>query len=108
MWRGRRVLCVLVLTASVVLAGTPATAVSEPDRLWLVAERAFADGLYGLARTMLERLIERHPGDPRVPDATLLLGKVRLAEGAFDKALEVFRRAQGLTPPPGRPEEARF
>ena len=111
MWRvrwGRRVLCVLVLMGGVVLSGAPATAVSEPDRLWLVAERAFADGLYGLARTTLERLIERYPSEPRVPDATLLLGKVRLAEGAFDKALELFRRARDLTPPPGRPEEARF
>ena len=106
---GSRAAAVLALAGMLVLgAAAPAAALSEPDRLWLVGENAYRDGLHGVARTVLERLIERHPADPKVPEATLLLGKVRLAEGAADKAVELFRRAQGLVPPPGRPEEARF
>ena len=83
-------------------------AVEEADRFWLVGERAFQDGLHALSRRMLERFIERFPDDRRVPEATLLLGKARLAQGAFPAALESFRKAQALSPPPGKPEEARF
>jgi TolA-binding protein len=106
--RRRWWLTAVALAGVVLLAAGRAGAVSEPERLWLVGESAFRDGLHGLARTVLERLIERFPAEAKVPEATLLLGKVRLAEGAADKALELFRRAQGLVPPPGRPEEARF
>ncbi|HSE06981.1 MAG TPA: tetratricopeptide repeat protein [Methylomirabilota bacterium] len=85
-----------------------ALAVAEPERLWTVGDRAFQDGLHGVSRRMLERLIERYPTDGRVPDATLLLGKVRLSQGQHEAALQAFRQAQGFSPPPGRPEEARF
>lgn len=85
-----------------------ALAVGEPERLWTVGDRAFQDGLYGVSRRMLERLVERYPSDARVPDATLLLGKVRLSQGQHDAALQSFRQAQTFSPPPGRPDEARF
>lgn len=85
-----------------------ALAVGEPERLWTVGDRAFQDGLYGVSRRMLERLVERYPTDGRIPDATLLLGKVRLAQGQHEPALQAFRQAQTLSPPPGRPDEARF
>ncbi len=80
----------------------------EADRLWTVGESAFQDGLYALSRRMLERLIERYPLDKRLGEATLLLGKARLSEGAFEPALQAFRKAQSVSPPPGRPEETRF
>jgi TolA-binding protein len=57
---------------------------------------------------MLERFLERFPGDGRAGDATLLLGKARLSQGAFDAALDAFRKTQGFTPVPGKPQEARF
>jgi TolA-binding protein len=85
-----------------------ALAVGEPERLWTVGDRAFQDGLYALSRRVLERLVERYPTDNRVPDATLLLGKVRLSQGQPDAALQAFRQAQSFSPPPGRPDEARF
>ena len=92
------------------LAGAPgpAAALDEAGRLWLVGERAFEDKLYAVSHASLERLIQRYPADARIPEATLLLGKVRLAEGSYEPALADFRRAQTLTPPPGKPEEARF
>jgi TolA-binding protein len=106
----RRVPCVpaclaVVLALSVV---SPAAAIDDADRLWLVGERSFADGLYPVARRTLERFVAQYPKDPRLPEAVLLLGKARLRAGDADGALEAFRRAQTLSPPPGRPQEARF
>ena len=85
-----------------------ALAVSEPERLWTVGDRAFQDGLFAQSRRMLERLVERYPSDSRVPDATLLLGKARLSQGQPEAALQAFRQAQTFSPVPGRPDEARF
>ncbi len=96
--------------ALAVLLAWPATAlaVSEAERLWTVGDRAFQDGLYAQSRRMLERLLEKYPSDARAPDATLLLGKARLSLGQTEAALQAFRQAQTLSPPPGRPDEARF
>jgi TolA-binding protein len=85
-----------------------ALAVGEPERLWTVGDRAFQDGLFAQSRRMLDRLVERYPTDTRVPDATLLLGKVRLAQGQPEAALQAFRQAQTFSPVPGRADEARF
>jgi TolA-binding protein len=85
-----------------------AFAVAEPDRLWTVGEHAFQDGLLAQSRRMLETLVERYPTNGRVPDATLLLGKVRLAQGQHEAALQAFRQAQTFSPVPGRADEARF
>ena len=99
---GLAALAVLLASPSLVLG------VSEPERLWTVGDRAFQDGLYAPSRRMLERLVERFPSDSRVGDATLLLAKVRLAQGQLEPALQAFRQAQSLSPVPGRPDEARF
>lgn len=92
----------LLLPTSVALG------VEEPDRLWLVGENAAADGLWTVARRVLERFVERYPNDSRLPQAVLLLGRARLATGDPEGALEAFRRAQTFQPPPGRPLEAKF
>src|SRR5262249_59226841 len=42
---------------------SPAAAIEEADRLWLVGERAFADGLYPASRRALERFINQYPKD---------------------------------------------
>src|ERR1700687_594163 len=86
----------------------PALAVSEPERLWTVGDRAFQDGLFAQSRRMLERLLERYPSDSRAPDATLLLGKARLSLGQHEAALQTFRQARSISPVPGRPDEERF
>jgi TolA-binding protein len=80
----------------------------ESERLWTVGEHAFQDGLYPLAGRMLERLINRHPKDRRVPEASLLLGKARFSQKAFPAALAAFRQALSALPNAGRPGEARF
>src|SRR5437879_4568110 len=106
----RRAPCVsagfaLLLLASLV---SPAAAIEEADRLWLVGERAFADGLYPASRRALERFVAQYPKDARLPEAVLLLGKARLQAGDTQAALEAFKRAEALTPPPGRPQESQF
>jgi len=108
-----RVYLTLSLAAGPLLAALlgwpgPALAVSEPERLWTVGDRAFQDGLFAQSRRMLERLLERYPSDSRAPDATLLLGKARLSQGQHEAALQAFRQAQTFSPVPGRPDEARF
>jgi len=95
----------LVLTA---FSPSPASSIEEPERLWLVGERAFADGLYPVARRALERFAERYPRDERTPNALLMLGKARLTLGELDAALDAFRRADAFTPPPGQGLETKF
>lgn len=91
-----------------VLVVSPSFALEEADRLWLVGERAFADTLYPVARRALERFIGLYPSDSRVPEATLMLARTRLALNDPAAALEAFRRAQAFVPMPGQPLEARF
>jgi TolA-binding protein len=95
----------VVLVLSVV---SPAAALDDADRLWLVGERSFADGLYPVARRTLERFVTQYPKDARLPEAVLLLGKARLRAGDADGALDAFKRAQTLSPAPGRSQESRF
>jgi TolA-binding protein len=100
----------LLLAALVVAVSPagPAQALDEADRLMLVGEKAYEDGLYALSRRMLERFLERFPGDKRAGEATLLLGKSRLSQGSFEAAADAFRKTEGFTPVPGKPQEARF
>src|SRR5438309_20316 len=70
----RRAPCVSAGFALVLLAVSlvsPAAAIEEADRLWLVGERAFADGLYPAARRALERFVAQYPKDARLPEAVL-------------------------------------
>jgi hypothetical protein len=57
----RRVPCISACLALVVAVAlsvvSPAAALDEADRLWLVGERSFADGLYPIARRTLERVV---------------------------------------------------
>src|SRR3970040_296840 len=85
-----------------------AWAIAEAARLWRVGDHAFADRLYAVSRRALERFVKSYPTEARVGEATLLLGKSQFGLREFQAALENFRKAQRLTPPPGRPEEACF
>jgi TolA-binding protein len=106
--RPLRSLAGFVLLLLLVAPVPGALALEEPDRLWLVGERSFADGLYPLARRALERFVAQYPRDPRFADALFMLGKARLAAGDAAGALDAFRRAQTLQPVPGQPLEAKF
>lgn len=91
-----------------VFSAVPAWALDEADRLWLVGQNAFADGLYPLARNVLGRFIADHPADARMPEATFLLAKTQLALGDPEGALALLRRVQSIEPAPPWRIEARF
>ena len=75
MTRRRSFLSASVVLLVVTLSAPPARALDEPERLRLVGERAFADGLYPLARRVLERFVAEYPTDPWVGSALFLLGQ---------------------------------
>jgi len=91
-----------------VFSAVPASALDEADRLWLVGQNAFADGLCPLARNVLGRFIADYAVDPRMPEATFLLAKTRLALGDPEGALALLRRVQSIEPAPPWRIEARF
>jgi len=106
----RRLLSIPAL-ASILLAGllaSPALALDEADRLWLVGDRAFADGLHPIARRALDRFIVEYPNDARAPQALLLLGRSRLVLGEPEKALDAFRRLRAVATLPAQQLEGRF
>ena len=106
----RRLLSISAL-ASILLAGpfaVPALALNEADRLWLVGERAFADGLHPIARRALERFVVEYPNDTRIAPAMLILGRTRLVLGEPEKALEVLRRLRAVAQLPAQQLEGRF
>ena len=94
----RRLLSISAL-ASILLAGlpgSPALALDEADRLWLVGERSFADGLHPVSRRVLDRFVveypERHAARTGSPaPGTVPAGTRRAREGA-----------RCLSPPPRR------
>jgi TolA-binding protein len=108
MTRRLSLVAALVLLFSMALMVPNVLALDEPERLWLVGEHAFADGLYALASRTLARFVEQYPEDARAPQALLLLGKARLTLGELEPALEALRRAQKSSPPPGEGRETRF
>src|SRR5215831_8197137 len=106
----RRLLSISAL-ASILLIGLPASpalALDEADRLWLVGDRAFADGLYPVARRVLDRFVVEYPNDTRIAPAMLLLGRSRLALGEPEKALDAFRRLRAIATLPAQQLEGRF
>lgn len=107
----RRSQCISAFVALMFLllaVSPPASALEESERLWMVGEHAFADHLWAVSRRALERFVTQYPTSPHLPDAVLMLGKARLTLGDAQSALDAFRRAQTLTPPPGEPLESRF
>jgi TolA-binding protein len=107
----KRRLRILSASAALLLAvssAPSAVAIEEPERLWLVGSGAFSDGLFPLARRVLERFVAEHPDDARVPEAFLMLGKARLNMGDAEAALEAFRLAQTFNPRPGGPLEVKL
>ncbi len=104
----RRLITALAVLVLAALPPSAALAIDEADRLWLVGERAAADGLNTIARRVLERLVRDHPRDARLPQALLILGRLRVGEEQFEAALDALRRAQSGGLPPDRVVEARF
>src|ERR1700687_6247802 len=93
----------LLLAGLVAAPAGPALALDEAERLMLFGEKAYEEGLSPLSRRMLERFLERFPGDKRAGEAMLLLGKARLSQGSLEPALDAFRKTDGFSPVPRKP-----
>jgi TolA-binding protein len=108
MKRGLAMVPTLAALLILMVAVAPASALDEADRLFMVGERALADRFYPVARRALERFVAQYPGDRRLPRATLLLGKARLALGDSQSALEAFGRIAAAPLAPAELLEAKF
>jgi TolA-binding protein len=106
----RRLAMVTALAALLMLGCvvSPASALDEPDRLYLVGEQALADQFYPVAKRTLERFVAQYPRDARTPRATLLLGKARLALNEPQPALDAFQKAQTFLSSPAELLEVKF
>jgi len=107
----KRCLAMVIALAALlllVIAVAPVSALDEADRLFLVGERALADGFYPVARRTLERFVAQFPNDRRLPRATMMLGKARLALNDPQSALEAFTRAPGGLTAPAEVLEAKL
>ena len=106
----RRLAMVTALAALLMLGSlvSPASALDEADRLFLVGEQSLTDQFYSVAKRTLDRFVAQYPKDPRAPRATLLLGKARLALNEPQPALEAFRRAQTFLSTPAELLEVKF
>jgi len=107
----KRCLAMVIALAALlvlVIAVAPVSALDEADRLFLVGERALADRFYSVARRTLERFVAQYPNDRRLPRATMMLGKARLALNDPQSALEAFTRAPGGVTAPAELLEARL
>jgi TolA-binding protein len=107
----KRRLAMVDILAALLMLGlvvSPASALEEADRLFLVGEQALADQFFPVAKRALERFVAQYPKDSRIPRATLLLGKARLALNEPQPALEAFQRAQSFLSSPAELLEVKF
>jgi TolA-binding protein len=106
----RRLAMVPTLAALLLLLPvvSPVSALDEAGRLFMVGERALADGFYPVARRTLERFVAQYPGDARQPQALLMLGKARLKLDEREGALEALQRAQSGLSAPAEIQDAKF
>src|SRR5262245_51030372 len=106
----RRLAMVTALAALLTLGWvvSPASALDEADRLYLVGEQALADRFYPVAKRTLDRFVTQYPRDARTPRATLMLGKARLALNEAQPALEAFQKAQTFLSSPAELLEVKF
>ncbi|MCK5800076.1 MAG: outer membrane protein assembly factor BamD [Deltaproteobacteria bacterium] len=63
----------------------------DKEKLFAAAQFQGSHGKYAEARRLLRHFISRFPGDPRVPNAYLMLGDTYYREGKFAKAIQEYR-----------------
>lgn len=79
-----------------------------PDDLYQRATAAYEAGNYGRASELLEIFVQQHLGDPRAPEARLMLGRAHLARREYLTAAVHFQRLVNDFPASPLQREARF
>lgn len=102
----------VLVGAVAVLAGCagrqPNLAQLGPDALFQQGSAAYTAGRYGRSVELLEHFVEQNPGDPRVPQARLTIGRAHLADGEYLSATADFQRLVTDFPSSPLAREARF
>ncbi|MEX0912386.1 MAG: outer membrane protein assembly factor BamD [Gemmatimonadota bacterium] len=102
----------LLMLLMLLLAGCsargPNFAEMEPDDLYAQGEAVFEEGDWAETITILEFFVTRHLGDPRVPDARMMLGYAHMERGEYATAASHFQRLAADYPSHERALEARF
>jgi transmembrane sensor len=81
------------------LAGVSVGGIDDADALLAMADVFRQTQHPDRAIAPLERLVERHPADPRAPTASFTLGRVLLDElHRPDAAVDALRRSRSLSP----------
>lgn len=79
----------------------------EPDELYERGTAAYAGGDYDRAIRILDTFVARNLGDPRAPEARMLLGRAHLAQREFVSAATHFQRLVSDYPSSPLQQEAR-
>lgn len=86
----------------------PNYAALAPDDLYQRATTAYEARNYGRAAELLEIFVQQHLGDPRAPEARLMLGRAHMARREYLTAVVHFQRLVNDFPSSPLQEEARF
>ncbi|MFQ3671294.1 MAG: tetratricopeptide repeat protein [Verrucomicrobiia bacterium] len=89
----------LLATITLLPAQLPNPFVSEEKRAQTLAERAFQDALYDVARSKLDTFLQTYPNSPAVPQIRWLYGQALLFTGEREQALAIFSNPPPQTPP---------
>lgn len=98
----------LAAAALVVLgcASTPAYLTMPADELWETGTAAYEDGNWDRTIERLERFVTTSPGDPRVPEARMLVARSYVGRREYLTAASEFERFLQLHPNHGLAPEA--
>ena len=86
----------------------PAPAQLAPDELFTRAQAAYQEGDYSRATQLLQTFVEQHLGDPRAPEARLLLGRAHMQREEYIEAATNFQRLVNDFPASPLQVDARF
>lgn len=100
------VLSLLVLAGCVQRA--PNLALLTPDELYQRATAAYEAGEYGRAIPLLDAFAQQHLGDPRAPEARLMLGRAHMEKKEYITAATHFQRLVNDYPASPLQLDARF
>lgn len=104
----RRVVLLVALFASGCTSRTIPPARLEPDVLFQQGTEAFQAERYGRAVELLSAFVQTHIGDPRVPEARLMLGRAYVGRGEHLLAANEFQRLATDFPSDPRAADARL
>jgi outer membrane protein assembly factor BamD len=106
LYRSAVVACLLLLAGC--MKRPPNYAAMPADDLYQLASTAYEERNFGRATQLLDVFVQQHLGDPRAPQARLLLGQAHMERKEFLTAATHFQRLINDFPASPLQREARF